>query len=181
MASFGGSVARRYARALFEIGAARGKVEAFGTELAELAGTYAGSPELRQTLENPVFKLDQRRAVLERLLPAVAPSPEVRSFALLLLDRRRLVALPDIARAFAEMVDASLGQVRATVTSAQVMDPATQAAVQRALEKRTGKKVLITAGVDPALIGGIVAQVGDLVFDGSLRTRLATLQSRILN
>jgi len=181
MASFGGSVARRYARALLELGNARGKVEAFGGELAALAALYTAAPELRQTLENPVFKLEQRRSVLARLLPSVAPSPELNSFAMLLLERRRMPVLPAIARAYAELVDQSLGRVRATVTSAQPLDAATQAAVQRALEKRTGKTVLLTTGVDPSLIGGIVAKVGDLVFDGSLRTRLATLQSRILN
>jgi F-type H+-transporting ATPase subunit delta len=179
--AYGGSVGRRYARALFELGLARGTFEAFGHELGGLAEIYAGSPELRQTLENPVFKLDQRRAVLAKLLPSVAPSVEVRNFALMLLERRRLVALPVIARAYAEMVDVKLGRVRATVTSAQPLDAATQTQVQAALEKRTGKKVLLTTGVDPSLIGGIVARVGDLVFDGSLRTRLATLQSRILN
>jgi F-type H+-transporting ATPase subunit delta len=181
MASFGGSIARRYARALFEIGVARGTFEAFGHELGELAAMYNSSLELRQTLENPVFKLDQRRAVLSKLLPSVTPTQEVRSFALLLLERGRLGALPGIARAYAGLVDDHLGRVRATVTSAQPLDGATQDSVQRALEKRTGKKVLLTTGVDPSLIGGIVAQVGDLVFDGSLRTRLATLQSRILN
>jgi F-type H+-transporting ATPase subunit delta len=181
MASFGGSVARRYARALFELGVDRGRFEAFGAELAELAAMYASSPELRQTLENPVFKLDQRRAVLSKLLPSVAPSGEVQTFASLLLDRSRLIALPAIARAYAEMVDAKLGRVNATVTSAQPLDPATRAQVQAALEKRTGKKVVLTTGVDPSLIGGIVARVGDLVLDGSLRTRLATLQNRILN
>ena len=181
MASFGGSIARRYARALFEIGVAQGTFEAFGAELGELGAMYGSSLELRQTLENPVFKLDQRRAVLGKLLPSVAPSREVQSFALLLLERRRLVALPAIARAYAEMVDAKLGRVRASVTSAQPLDATTRAQVQAALEKRTGKKVVLTVGVDPSLIGGVVARVGDLVLDGSLRTRLATLQSRILN
>jgi F-type H+-transporting ATPase subunit delta len=181
MASFGGSVARRYARALFELGVDRGKFEAFGSELGELATMYGSSLELRQTLENPVFKLDQRRAVLSKLLPAVAPSAEVQSFASLLLDRRRLVALPAIARAYAEMVDVKLGRVHATVTSAQPLDAATRASVLAALEKRTGKQVVLTTGVDPSLIGGLVARVGDLVLDGSLRTRLASLQSRILN
>jgi F-type H+-transporting ATPase subunit delta len=181
MAALGGSVARRYARALFEIGVDRGSFEAFGTQLDDLAATYAGSPELRQTLENPVFQLSQRRQVLESLLPRVAPSREVQSFALLLLERGRIGALASIARAYRDMVDGKLGRVRATVSSARALDPATQSSVQRALERRTGKKVVLTTAVDPTLIGGIVARVGDLVFDGSLRTRLDGLRSRILN
>lgn len=181
MASFGGSVARRYARALFEIGVSKGLYEVYAGELDALAATYSGSAELRQTLENPVFRLDQRRNILEKVLPHVAPSREVRTFALLLLERRRVTALPAIARAYRDLVDAKLGRVQATVTSARPLDPATQASVQRALEKRTGRKVVITTSVDPALMGGIVARVGDQVFDGSLRTRLDTLRTRILN
>jgi F-type H+-transporting ATPase subunit delta len=181
MAAMGGSVARRYARALFEIGLAKGTFEVLGREVEDLANTYAGSTELRHTLENPVFKLEQRRGVLTRILPQVAPSGEVRSFALLLLERGRIGVLPAIARAYRGMVDEKLGRVRATVTSARPLDITAENAVLRALERRTGKKVMLTTAVDPSLIGGIVARVGDLVFDGSLRTRLEGLGSRILN
>jgi F-type H+-transporting ATPase subunit delta len=97
MAVLGGSVARRYARALFEIGADRGTFEAFGVELERLAEVYEGSPELRQALENPVFQLAQRRRVLERILPQLAPSLDVQKFAYLLLERRRIGLLPRIA------------------------------------------------------------------------------------
>lgn len=179
--SFGGSIARRYARALFGIGVDRGNFEAFGDELDALTALYTGSAELRQTLENPVFKGSQKRAILDALLPRVAPSPALRNLALLLLERNRIVFLPGIARAYRGLVDERLGRVRASVTSAQPLDPATLASVQKALERRTGKHVLLTSDVDPGLIGGIVARVGDLVLDGSLRTRLSSLSNRILS
>jgi F-type H+-transporting ATPase subunit delta len=180
MAALGGSVARRYARALFQLGVDRGTFETLGLELEALAAVYASSAELRQSLENPVFRANQRRALLEKLLPRVAPSRAVQSFALLLLERKRISALPLIARAYQEMVDAQLGRVRATVVSARPLDVMAEAEIQRALERRTGKKVIVRTEVDPDLIGGVVARVGDLVLDGSLRTRLATLGSRIL-
>jgi F-type H+-transporting ATPase subunit delta len=181
MAASDGGVATRYARALFDLASAQKLADPVGAELEALAATYGGSAELRQTLENPVFRLSERRALLEKLLPRLAPSPQVRTFALLLLERGRISALPTIARIYRDMVDGSLGQVRGTVTSARPLDPATQAAVQRALEKRVGKKVLLQATVDPDLIGGIVARVGDQVFDGSLRSRLDSLRARVLN
>src|SRR5688572_16012720 len=118
-ATSGGSVARRYARALFELAGAKKLSDALGAELESLSATYAESSELRQTLENPVFKLSERRGVLEKLLPRLAPSPQMRGFALLLLERGRIGALPAIARAYQEMSDAALGRVRATVTSAR--------------------------------------------------------------
>lgn len=181
MAALGGSLARRYARALFEIGVDKGNFEALGQELEGLATVYAESRDLRHALENPIFKEAQKRAILEKVLPQVAPSKTLQSFALLLLERRRLPALPLIARAYQELADQRLGRVRAVVTSAKPLDVMTEAEIQRALERRTGKKVLVKTQVDPELIGGVVARVGDIVFDGSLRTRLASLATRILN
>ena len=181
MAALGGSVARRYARALFGLAVDKGTFEAVGQELEAVAATVAGSAELRQTLENPVFKLSEKRAILEQILPRLAPTRTVQSFVLLLLDRNRIAALPMISRAYQEMTDEQLGRVRATVTSAQPLDVVTQTEIQRALERRTGKKVVMRTEVNPDLIGGVVARVGSLVFDGSLRTRLAALGSRILN
>ena len=180
MAALGGSLARRYARALFSIGVDKGNFEPLGQELDNLAQLFAASPELRQTLENPIFKASQKRAILEKILPRVAASRLVHNFAILLLERGRISALPAIARAFQELTDTQLGRVRATVVSAKPLDVITESEIQRALERRTGKTVIMKSEVDPSLIGGVVARVGGLVFDGSLRTRLSTLQSRIL-
>jgi len=181
MAVMGGSVARRYARALFGIGVDAGKFEALGDELGDLATLWNQSDELRDALENPVFKPEQKRAVLQNILPRIAPTPEVQRFVLLLLDRRRIVLLPAIARAYRDLTDAQLGRVRAEVTSAQELNAATLDRVRRSLEQRTGKKVVINSTVDPELIGGVVARVGDLVLDGSVRTQLADLRDRLLN
>ena len=179
MAVMGGSVARRYARALFGIGVDAGKFEALGDELGELATLWNESDELRQALENPVFKPAEKRAVLERILPQVAPTPEVQRFVLLLLDRRRIVLLPAIARAYRDLTDAHVGRVRAEVISAEMLTPATLDRVRRSLEQRTGKKVIINSTVDPDLIGGVVARVGDLVLDGSVRTQLEDLRREV--
>jgi F-type H+-transporting ATPase subunit delta len=89
--------------------------------------------------------------------------------------------LPLIARAYQELTDLQLGQVRAVIISAKPLDMVTEGQIERALEKRTGKRVIMKTEVDPTLIGGVVARVGDLVLDGSLRTRLAAVGTRILN
>jgi F-type H+-transporting ATPase subunit delta len=181
MAALGGSVARRYAKALFELGVQKGNFEALGQQLEALARLYGDSRELRQTLENPVFKQSQKRKIVEALLPQLAQDVVVRNFVLLLVDRNRIAVLPLISRAYQELTDRQLGQVRAVVTSAKPLDMATEGEIKRALEKRTGKKVLMKSEVDPTLIGGVVARVGDLILDGSLRTRLASVGTRILN
>jgi F-type H+-transporting ATPase subunit delta len=181
MAAMGGSVARRYARALFGIGIDAGNFEALGHEIDELSSLLAGSPELRNALENPVFRPEEKRAVLEQILPRVTPTAEVRRFVLLLLERRRLVMLPAIARAYRDLADAHAGRVRAKVTSAEPLSPAALEGIRRALGQRTGKQVLVEAEVDPDLIGGVIARVGDLVLDGSVRTQLAELREKLVN
>jgi F-type H+-transporting ATPase subunit delta len=176
-----GSVARRYARALFGIGVDAGNFDALGQQLGDLAELWSSSAELRQALENPVFHQDEKRKVLEQLLPRVAPTPEVQRFVLLLLDRRRISILPAIARAYRALADEHTGRVRARVTSAEPLTPAALDRVRRSLEQRTGKKVIVEAEVDPDLIGGVVANVGDLVLDGSIRTQLSDLRAKLLN
>jgi F-type H+-transporting ATPase subunit delta len=114
-------------------------------------------------------------------MPRVAPARPVQSMALLLLERGRIAILPAVARAYEEMSDDKLGRVRALVKSAQPLDIASETEIRKALERRTGKKVIMTSVVDPTLLGGMVAQVAGMELDGSLSSRLSTLKQRLLN
>jgi F-type H+-transporting ATPase subunit delta len=181
MATLGGSVSRRYARALLQIGVEQASFETLGRELDDLAATYAGSPQLHETMANPIFKTSEKRAILGKLLQRLAPSRLVHNFALLLLERGRISSLPAIARAYRELCDVHAGRVRALVTSATPLGPAELSSIQRALERRTGKKVLLEPTVDPDLIGGVIARVGDLILDGSVRTLLSEMRRRFAN
>ena len=86
-----------------------------------------------------------------------------------------------MARAFEEMCDDKLGRVRALIKSAKPLDIASETEVRKALEHRTGKKVIMITVVEPGLIGGVVAQVAGLELDGSVASRLSTLKQRLLN
>jgi F-type H+-transporting ATPase subunit delta len=175
-----GSLARRYARALLDIGIAKGIFEQLGKDMDELAALYSGSRDLTEALTNPVFPMARRRAVLEAVLERTQASPITRNFALLLLDRERMPYMPAIARELRVMVDERAGRVRATVTSAQPLSAAHVASIQAALEKASGKKVLLDKREDPELLGGVVARVGDVVYDGSVRTQLERMRERFL-
>ena len=174
-----GSVARRYARALLEIGLAQKSADALGREVERLAAQVEGSPELITSLENPVFPLARRKSVMEEVVRRLGLSKTVRNFALLLLDRGRIGALPAIAREHRALVDAAVGRVRVSVTTAAPLDLASEARLKAALEKRTGKIVLLEKHEDPAILGGAVTQIGDVVYDGSLRTQLASLKHEL--
>jgi F-type H+-transporting ATPase subunit delta len=98
----------------------------------------------------------------------------------LLVDRRRAKTLPYLARALRELADASKGVLRAEVTTASSLSDEYYAKLQAKLEKMTGKRVVVDRRVDPSIIGGVVARIGDRIFDGSLHTRLQSLRDVLL-
>ena len=105
-------------------------------------------------------------------------SKPVHDFARLLLVRGRIAQLPLIARHLRLMVDEQMGRVRASVTSAKPLDFSAETRIRSALSRSTGKNVVLEKQVDPSLLGGVVTQVGDLLYDGSLRTQLELLRQR---
>jgi F-type H+-transporting ATPase subunit delta len=175
-----GSLARRYAKALLDIGIKQQTYDALGRELDRTAEAFVRSPELSQALENPVFPLEKRKLVLDDVARRLALSKVVRNFVMLLLDKGRIGALPDIARAHHALVDEHAGRVRASITTARPIDPALEQRLKGALEKQSGKVVLLDKHEDPTILGGVVTQLGDLVFDGSVRTQLARLREELL-
>jgi F-type H+-transporting ATPase subunit delta len=94
-------------------------------------------------------------------------------------DRNRLASLGDVVGAFGELADQELGRLRAKVTSAVPLDDASVAAIAERLSTTTKKQVIVERAVDPAILGGVVAQVGSLVYDGSLRTQLEDLRTAL--
>jgi F-type H+-transporting ATPase subunit delta len=173
-----GSVARRYARAVLLIGQQHNNYDSLASEIDRLAATYEKSADLRAMIENPAFTVAQRQAVLDELSGRLMLSKTVHHLISLLLDRGRLSQLPGIARNLRVLVDEQAGRVRARVTSARPLDPATESRISLAVGKATGRAVLLEKRIDPALLGGIVTQVGDIVYDGSLATELQQLRDR---
>lgn len=175
-----GSVARRYARAVLLIGQQNHNYDILASEIDRLATTYEKSADLRAILENPAFTHAQRQAVLDEISRRLMLSKTVHHFASLLLTRDRVAHLPAIARYLRVLVDEQAGRVRARVTSARPLDSATEMRLSAAIGKSTGRVVILEKQLDPALIGGIVTQVGDLVYDGSIATELQKLRDRWL-
>jgi F-type H+-transporting ATPase subunit delta len=177
-----GSIARRYARALLELGRDENQIDRLGADLERFQRVLdAGPPEVANVMSNPVFTNSERRAVLDRLLPGLGLQSHTASFLRLLLDKDRFGALPDIVREYRALADTEAGRVRATVTTATELPGDTRSAVASALAQATGKQVVLDTRVDPALLGGLVAQVGGRVYDASLRTRLERLQLNLVN
>ena len=100
---------------------------------------------------------------------------------MLFRSKGRIASLPDIARAHRALVDEHAGRVRATVTSARPLDPLLETRLKTALEKSSGKTVIFEKREDPAIMGGLVTQLGDTVYDGSVRTQLQQLREELLS
>ncbi|MBS1152581.1 MAG: synthase subunit delta [Myxococcaceae bacterium] len=167
------SIARRYARALLEAsGAAADQV------LAELQGfvlTLESSSELKDVISNPAYSRAQRQAILEGLLAARPLNVALANTLRLLNDRNRLSHVGDIARVYRDLVDVRMGRVRGKVTSATALDAGQLKALEDSLQKLTQRDVLLETTVDKQLLGGLTAQVGSVVYDGSLRNQLQQL------
>jgi F-type H+-transporting ATPase subunit delta len=174
-----GSLARRYARALLELANEQRQVDRVKKELEELSAMWVSSTELRELFGNPQFGAQARKAALTEIITRAGVSPLVRNAVLYLADHGRILALADIARAFGELAEKAAGTVRAEVTSAAPLSESYYLQLQRALEQATGKRVAIERKTDASLIAGVVTKVGDQVFDGSVRTRLAELKETL--
>ena len=172
-------LAKRYAKALFQVGKEENALDDFNAALSEMSALYAQVPEVVDGLTNPVYPQDVREKVMDHLLANMRVTPMVANFMKLLVQKRRAGVLPDIAEVFQAMVDEERNMCRGTVTSATPLSGALNSRIKATLEKITGKQILLRTEIDPSIIGGIVAQVGDLVLDGSIKTQLTGLKESI--
>ncbi|MBK7857634.1 MAG: ATP synthase F1 subunit delta [Archangiaceae bacterium] len=172
------SIARRYARALLE--AAGASADDVLQQLEVFVQALQSSDELKDVVNNPIYTVSQRRAVVEKLISAAGNvNPALASTLKLLTERGRFVALPDIARLYRDLVDVRMGRVRGRVTSAKKLYASQVKALEGALEKLTQKNVVLETREDPSLIGGATATVGSQTYDGSLRSQLDEMKRRL--
>lgn len=175
-----GVIATRYAKALLELGKETGELARLCDDMARLADTYVSSAELRDAVESPLVSPDAKRAIVQEIAEKLETTITAKNTVSFLCDRRRMRALPGIAQALRELADAHEGVIRAEVATARPLDAAYLAKLQAQLERVTGRKVVLDTREDPALLAGVVARVGDRVFDGSLLSRLRQLREAML-
>ena len=171
------AAARRYAKALFELAKEDSRVDGVRAELGALGTLLEESAELRDVLLQPLHPAGQRRAVLNGVVEKLELSPMLRSFYSFIIDQRRLIDLESITTEFSRLADVAAGLTVAKVRTASPLSDEQKGRLQRALSARTGSNVTLEVEVDGDLLGGLVAQVGDTVFDGSLKTQLNQLRA----
>jgi F-type H+-transporting ATPase subunit delta len=164
------TVARPYAKALFDLASAAGNLPAWSAALGA-AAAVVGDTSAKRALANPALD-DSRRA---DLVGSVG-----KSLLGLLAENDRLTALPEIAAQFDALKAQAENKVKVTVTSAVSVDDALAAQIKRALEHKLGRAVELTLEVDAALIGGAIIRADDMVIDGSVRARLQRLTDALV-
>jgi F-type H+-transporting ATPase subunit delta len=175
-----GSLSRRYAKAMLQIGVAQGNLDRIGSDLRALASAMKESVELQTVLANPAIRRADRRRVVDAILERQGAQPVTKNFVSLLLDGERLSSVPAIARELDTMIEARANRVSAEVVSAKPLSSDQLIQITAALEKLAGgKKVDLQRREDPTLLGGVLAKVGDVVYDGSLRTQLRNLADEL--
>ncbi|MCL5025043.1 MAG: ATP synthase F1 subunit delta [Chloroflexi bacterium] len=168
--------ARRYAQAIFELARDANDFDRWSDAL-DILRRVATRPELVAYLQSSQVTLEAKRALLEGLIGAAHPLSV--NFGLLLSTRRRLQDVEAIVAEFHRLENQLLGIEVAQVTTAVPLDEREATAIAEHLASITGKKITLEQKVDPEIIGGIVARVGDRLIDGSVASQLAALRRQL--
>jgi F-type H+-transporting ATPase subunit delta len=174
-----GAIARRYAGAIFDIALRQNALDRTLEDVQGL-GQLFSKHTLAYLLREPKVPLQRKEKALREALGSRV-QPTSLNLALLVVQRGLVELMPNIAAELQQLVFNYKNQAVAEVTTAAPMDAQQQAQVKQALERQTGKTILLQTRVDPAILGGVVARVGDQLIDGSIRQRLQVLKRQLLN
>ena len=171
--------ASRYAKALIDVLFPH-KAESGGEQLQRFSSLLSEQPDARRVFENPAISADRRKMLLKEVGDAFAFDPAIRNFLNLLVERNRIDLIDEIAVVYQKILDEKLGIVRARVTSAFPLDSAQQRELAAKLQAATGRVVRMELSSDPLLIGGVVAEVGSTIYDGSIRQQLRSFRKSLV-
>ncbi|MCK5862269.1 MAG: F0F1 ATP synthase subunit delta [Candidatus Hydrogenedentes bacterium] len=172
-------IAERYAKALCNT-LADEELDDVGSMLAQAAEIYTQSEAFSNVLQSPAIRFDKRRDVLQQVLTTSEIDERVKRIAEILLTRGRITLLPDVAVVFDMLVNKRLNRVSASVTTAAETTPEQNDRLKQALKTWFGREVIMDREIDPGILGGVVARVGDTVIDGSVQTRIERLREHVL-
>ena len=172
-------LARKYARAIFELAVEDDKLLAYGRELKRVEGDFDGVAGIWGYFDNPGISRADKKTLLKKCFEGELAG-EVQNFLYLLVDKRRMAYFPEIVRVFEALSNEAQGIVIADVTTASSLDAGQESRLQEKLAGVTGKEVRLRLHEDPKVIGGVVVRIGDKRIDGSVTGRLARLTGDLM-
>jgi len=172
-------VAGRYASALMDIAKEQGQLAEIEADVDMISRAIGESDDLKRMVRSPVFSAQDQIKALDAVLGRMDAKTLTQNFFKLLARNRRLFAAEDIIRVFKALAAEARGEVQAEVTSAVALNDAQVEALKQQLKGSVGKDVRLETKVDPSLLGGLVVKIGSRMIDSSLKTKLATLTTRM--
>ncbi|MDY0131366.1 MAG: ATP synthase F1 subunit delta [Desulforegulaceae bacterium] len=169
-------VARRYAKALILIGQSDAKIGDYAKEISSIAAVFESNKELSEFLLNPLYGRSDRRQVLLNVMEELSMSETMESFIMLLFDKARIGLVYEINENYQKLADEISNIGRAVITSASPLSEDIVDKLKSALSAKTGKQIEVELKNDPEIIGGIITVIGDLVYDGSIKTQLENMK-----
>ncbi|WP_048601501.1 F0F1 ATP synthase subunit delta [Rubeoparvulum massiliense] len=172
-------VARRYAKALFEVTIERKTLDRTEEELQTILQALQDQPQLFTLLFHPKIGRDEKKKIVKEVFASIL-SQETENFLFLLIDSGRLATLTDIVHVYTKLANEARGVEEAVVYSTQALPEAELTKVAETFSQAIGKKLRVRNEVKPEIVGGLVVRVGDRVYDGSLRLQLQRFQNGLL-
>ncbi len=172
-------IARVYSEALFDVAREKGELDEVQEQLSEFADAVSTDRDLQVFFFSPYFSSAEKRDGIAKAVSG--GNTELVNFLELLAEKHRMPALFRIRRRFDELWAIENERLEVTVTSAIELDSAVVESIGAEIEKQTGKTIELTSEVDDAIIGGLVLQVGNRVFDSSIRNRLEKLRKEVVS
>jgi F-type H+-transporting ATPase subunit delta len=166
-----------YAEALFDVGRDKGKLDVLREQLTQFADTIDRVRDLQVFFFSPYLSSAEKRAGMKRAISGA--EPELINFLELLVEKQRMPEIFRIRREFDELWKRENRRIDVTVTSAVELDPAVVSKIGQEVERQTGEEVDLASRVDDGILGGIVLQVGNMVLDASIRSRLEKLRKSV--
>lgn len=176
-ASISTGIAKRYAKAMFELARDENALASLETDVDALDAAIRESADLRDLITSPIYGRDEQAAGIAAVAKAMEMSPHVSNLLALMASKRRLFVLPQMIRVLRDMIATEKGEVTAEVTSAKALTKTQSERLAKSLSAQSGKDVKIIATVDESLIGGLVVKIGSKMIDTSIASKLRALQN----
>jgi F-type H+-transporting ATPase subunit delta len=172
-------IAKKYAKALLEIGLNDRNYEALGQDLDKMADLLGESRELRVVLRNPAFPKSARKTIARKVAERLGLTTTTVTFIEFLIHRRRLDHFSLITKIYRDLCDEVAGRTRVTLAFPLELPSNLVREIKSLTESLTGKEVILSQEKDPSLIGGVLMKIGNVVYDGSLKAQIAKLRDNL--
>jgi len=173
------TLARKYARAFLDIGLKEGNYGVLGEDLKKIGNLLKENRELKGILVSVAYPTATRKAIVRAVFKPLGLSKSTVDFIALLIDRERMDHFAEIVKSYETLCDDTCGRIRATLVTATELPPELVRLIKGQFESKTGKEVVLSIEENPSLIGGVLTRIGNVIYDGSLKTQLLRVKESL--